>query len=125
MSDAAAEIQAWAAGLEQLAGVPQRLGAAAAPGVESASRATIAAGTTPSGEAWAPTVDGHQPLEGAGDELAVVPLDAGVRLELNGPSAIHHNGEGHAPRRQVIPDDGEVPPAIAEAVDAAFAEAVG
>ncbi len=124
MSDAVAAVGAWAAGLEELAGLPGRLGAQAAPGIEAAAQASIAAGTKPSGEPWAPTKDGHAPLEGAGGELAVAPLENGVRLELNGPSAIHHNGTGHSPRRQVLPDDGEVPAAYAEAIDAAFVEAV-
>lgn len=125
MSDAVSEVQAWASTIGELASLPARLGPLAAPGIEAAAQAQIGAQTSPDGEPWAPTVDGEPALANAGSELSVNGGDAGVAVSLDGPSAFHNNGVGHSPRRQILPDDGDVPAAYAEAVDAAFAEAVG
>lgn len=121
---AADAIAGWAHELAELATLPERLGAAAAPGVEAAARATAGAGTTPDGAPWPPRQDGGRALEGAAAEIHATPLNDGVRVALEGPSAWSHNSAG-ANRRQVLPDDGQIPHGYAEAVDQAFGRAAG
>lgn len=114
----------WAADLRRLSQALPEIATRAAPGIQADATATASAGTTPSGAAWPPRKDGGRALAGAAGELSVAASGAAVRVTLAGPSAIHHNGESNGPRRQVIPDDGEVPEGYARALDEAFREAV-
>jgi hypothetical protein len=125
VSGAASAVAGWASSLGRLAQLPAELPARVAPGIEAAAVATASSGTSPSGAPWAPTQSGGQPLAGAASELSVTAGAGAVVVTLDGPSAIHHNGTARGGvRRQVIPDDGEVPPGYVDAIDAAFAEAV-
>lgn len=122
---ASATVQGWASQLQRLAQLPAELATRVAPDIESAARASASAGTSPGGDAWAPKRDGGQALDGAADEISVTASGASVVVALEGPSAIHHSGTARGGvRRQVIPDDGEIPAAYVDAIDAALAEAV-
>lgn len=118
------DLKAFAVELRGQATLPSRLGALAAPGVQAAAVAQVSAGRTPDGAAWPPTQDGGKPLRGAAGELSTVGTSNGLRVKLEGPSAWHDAGAGSAPRRQVLPDAGQVPDSYATAVDAAFRQAV-
>lgn len=52
----------------------------------------IAAGTTPEGEAWKPTVDGHLPLQGAMSAITVEAVGTTVVATLSGHYIFHHMG---------------------------------
>ena len=98
---------------------------AARPAIEAAARATAAAGTTPTGEAWAPRkADGARALANATAGVSAVAVGAVVQVVLKPPYVFHQK------TRQIIPGAGEeIPPAIAtalqEAASASFKKAMG
>jgi hypothetical protein len=98
----------------------REIAAEAAPDVEKALRTTAAAGTTPTGDAWKPTQAGTRPLQHAPEHLRAEAVGTSVRATLTGPDALHNYGAGRGRvRRQVLPDGGEPPPPVADAVRAA------
>lgn len=116
------------------------LGAAIAvearPEVERAIRATAAAGTTPSGEAWKPTEEGNAPLKNAASAISVEisgATKATLAIVLRGHHRFHHFGSkrgGGLPKRQIIPMSAdELPPAakraIADAAERVVARTMG
>ena len=123
-NDAVATIEAWARSLEQLGQVPATLAARAAPAVRFAVEQQISAGTTPEGAAWAPTQRGNPPLAHAAGDLTVASSAGGLRLSLSGPSAFHSQGLGRSPRRQILPDSGELPDTYKRAVDDALRDMI-
>lgn len=92
----------------------------AAEAIEIELKKTIAAGTTADGKAWTPRKDGGQPLATAADALTVTAVDTTVYARLKGHIARHHKGiaKGGIERR-IFPTKG-LPPAMANAVKAAF-----
>jgi len=70
-------------------------------------------------------------MAGAAKAISVRAIGSSVRVTLSGPEVVHHYGEAKrgTPRRQVIPDAGELPaPVVAAVEDAArlaFARATG
>lgn len=132
MSDGFALVDRMIAAARAAGQLPQKTAELAAPLIDAALKKTAAAGTTPSGEPWAPRKkDGGRALEGAAAAISTKAVGSAVRVTLTGPAAIHHYGEAKrgTPRRQVIPDAGELPAPVVEAVreaaGKAFARAVG
>jgi hypothetical protein len=72
-------------------------------------RATIAAGTSPTGEAWKPTARGERALKDAADALHIAVYKGKIFVRLTGVEARHHRGavRGRV-TRQIIPR--ELPP---------------
>ena len=90
--------------------------------IENDLHRTIAAGTTPDGEAWKPTKDGERPLTGAAKALAVVPVGTTIYVRLTGPEARHHLGRGRGGVvREVIPTK-QIPAPMATAIRAQLAK---
>ena len=115
--------------LEKLDSVGVQIATEARGDVEAAARATAAAGTTPSGEAWAPKKDGGgRPLAHAASAITAI-VSGGSRaviaLVLRGHYVVHHfgraksKGGGGLPKRQILPSSDALPPAITNAVQAA------
>jgi hypothetical protein len=96
----------------------------AAPYVLEAARETAAAGTTPSGEAWAPKKSGGRALVNAADALSVENVGSVVVLKLTGPEVVHNYGNKRVPQRRILPAGGAgIPPNIAKALERAAKEA--
>jgi hypothetical protein len=100
--------------------------AAAAPAVADAVgaelRKTAAAGTTPTGEAWAPAKDGRRPLENAAAAIQVRSSGTTIVATLTGPEVRHNNGTAKGRvKRQILPS--AMTPAIAEAIKGALIKA--
>lgn len=92
----------------------------ATPGVEAALRATAAAGTTPEGQAWAPTQKGGRAMVHAPEHIEAKAAGGAIRVTLKGPDAFHNYGAGRGHvKRQVLPSGGELPDGVAEALSAA------
>lgn len=120
--------------------------------VRMALAATARAGTTPSGEDWEPLHDGRAPLTAAGGAIKMVRSGPRLRATIGMPYVFHQHGAGgtsdtkaakrhrartakaqaasgkkskfHAPRRQILPEQGEpMPKGVREAVEDASKEA--
>ena len=107
--------------LDRLARAPVEGAKLAAPAVESALRATAAAGTDTDGHPWPLTKDGKKALAHSPEHIRVTSAGTLVRATLSGPDVFHHFGGGRNPRRQVLPDPGAIPPGVAKALDRASA----
>jgi hypothetical protein len=95
-----------------------RAAAAAAPLVQEAAKATAAAGTTPTGEAWAPRKkDGGRAMANAAGAVRAYALGAIITIALSGVEVYHHLSKSHP--RKVIPDAGgdTIPTTIADAIE--------
>lgn len=110
--------------LRRLSTVDVRAAEFAAPGVAAAIQKTAAAGTTPSGKPWAPKKSGGRAMAGAAGHIRAQALGNVVRVTLEGPDVFHHYALEREPRRQVIPDVGEIPEGVAAAVRAGCAKAI-
>lgn len=94
-------------------------------GVERVVRATAAAGTTPDGEAWAPTKEGDKALPNAAAAISVVvsgTTKAVLTMVLRPPYVFHQRskskGKKGLPRRVVLPEaENGVPAAIADEIE--------
>ncbi len=103
----------------------------ALPAVLAAARATAAAGTTPEGEAWAPTkADGKPALPNAAGAISAVVsgmTKAVITLVLKGVYVFHQRskskGKKGLPRREILPMV-DVPEAIASAIRASVQRVV-
>lgn len=73
--------------------------------VDSHLAATIAAGTDPSGKAWAKTQKGTLALRNAKKAVQVRAAGKSVIVELTGHEVFHHYGAGDNPVRTVIPKE--------------------
>lgn len=88
-------------------------------------RATAQAGTSSSGQAWAPRKkDGAPALAKAADGITVSAAGSVVQAKLAFPYSIHSMGKGHAPRREILPV-GEIPARVASAIKAKLIELWG
>ena len=98
---------------------------AAAAGVETVLRASIAAGQTPDGQTWAAKKDGGKPLAHAAAKLSVKARGSTIKAQLDMPEAIHQYGSKRGlPARPMLPSKGgEIPPAVAAAVNKALLDA--
>lgn len=104
----------------------------AAPECADAARdaltANLSAGTDPYGQAWKPTADGHRPLVGAAAAVKSAAVGTTIYFRLVGHEVFHNAGTSRVPQRRILPD-GEIPPAMAQAIkgvlERRFAERVG
>jgi hypothetical protein len=126
MGDAIPDLTSFVAELKEAERLPERLGDLAAPGVQAAGRAQMSAGTTPGGAAWPPNADGSRALSGEESSLTAVGTKKGVKVSVAPPLSFHdlRRGSKKNPRRQILPDAGEIPDSYADAVDAAVFQAV-
>jgi hypothetical protein len=108
-----------------------RAAAAAAPLVEAVQKRTAAAGTTVNGERWEPLkYSGGRALAKAADNVSARAVGTIVQIVLRGPYVLHHFGDGHAPRRPIIPEAGDPLPAsfrnaLVEGARRAFRSSMG
>lgn len=92
MADAIAEIDARIAQLEQLSEMPAAIGPKVAVALEREILGNVARGVGPDGKPWAPTADGHKPLQGVASSLTVRADGPLVVAHLEGVHARHHTG---------------------------------
>jgi len=123
MSDGLAELDAMIERVRRLPELGKRAAPEVARVVESELHRTIAAGTTPYGEAWPLTQTGTRPLTHAANAVAVVAVGSTVFVRLTGPEARHHLGRGRGGvRREVIPTRG-IPDRMAEQIRTVLGDA--
>jgi hypothetical protein len=104
-----AELEQMIERIRAVPGIARRAAPDAAEAVREALARTVAAGTTPEGEAWAPRLaDGGQPLVGAEQALRVAPVGTRIIVRLLGHIARHSFG-------RVLPEKG-ITPAIGTAI---------
>lgn len=127
MSDGAAALDAMIASLRRLSGLPERAAAEAAPLVEAAVRATAAAGTDSYGKAWPLKKDGARALPDAASSVIATAHGPVVQLKISGGYVLQGRLKGDS-RRQILPDSGNLPPAVVGALQEgarrAFAKAM-
>lgn len=123
-----ADLDDMIASMRGLARVPERAAELAAPRLEAIAKATASAGTSPTGEAWAPRrADGRRAMPNAAAAVRAEAAGATVALVLEGPEVYHQRAreDGRPPRRAIIPAPGEpIPPAMLDAIAQAVAQAV-
>jgi hypothetical protein len=118
-----AEIDEMIEAMTRIAGAPADAARLAAPLIDEAIKSTVRAGTSPAGTAWAPKKrGGGAPLVHAADAISTAAVGSVVRVTLSGVEVFHHFGAG-VPRRQILPDPGTIPPAVARALERATAQA--
>jgi hypothetical protein len=114
--------------MRQLGELPDAVASAAAPALEQAARANVAAGLDPYGKQWPPKKDGSRALKDADKAVHVTSAGPTCTITVEGVEAFH-NGlkEGGAhPRRQLIPESGDpIPDYLTKALDAVAAKVVG
>jgi hypothetical protein len=117
MSQGDAELERMIARIRAVPGIAKRAAPDAAEAVKEALARTMAAGTTPEGQAWAPRKDdGGRALVGAEAALYVAPVGTRIYARLAGHVARHSRGiaRGGVVRR-MLPEKG-IPPAIGAAI---------
>lgn len=131
--------------VERLRGLNEEAATEAAPEVLGALQETAAAGTTPSGDPWAPKADGGRALSNAAKTIKISTKGSQVVATIGPPEGFHNWGAGgssqtkkaqqararaaraaaksgkrskfHAPRRQILPGPGDpIPPAVNDAM---------
>lgn len=149
-----ASLEAFCDRIESLSKLNADVAKKALDPVTAVARATAAAGTTPTGEAWAPKRDGGQALPGA--DAAIESRASGTKIEIRigPPWVFHQHGAGgksqtkeavrarkraeaqraksgasskfHAPQRKIIPAPGDaLPPKMADAIKDAAEDVFG
>ena len=97
--------------------VAEAVAAEAAPRLQTALRASAAAGTSPEGRPWAERKQGGRAYAGAAGHIEAKNIGAMVRVTLRGPEAYGHYGARGMPVRQMIPDSGAgMPPSVERAL---------
>lgn len=90
---------------------------AAGPVLDAAKGYTQAHVDPTTGEAWAQTKDGHEPLRNAAGAITVKIKGHVIQIALTGHHVFHQYGGGKLPQRRIIPDrGGDIPENIASAV---------
>jgi len=117
MRDGGAELEAMIKRIREIPKLARRAAPEAAKAVRGVLDEQIAAGTSPTGERWAPRkADGGRALEHAGDALAVAPIGTRIFCKLSGPEARHDVGRVKGGTiRKILPSTG-IPPKMAEAI---------
>lgn len=104
--------------LRRLRGAASELARRAAPGIVEAVQSAAKAGTSPTGEAWAPRKkDGARALVNAADAVQGRADGAMVSLKLvdtTTGSAKVQAIQSH--RRQILPETGSIPPKVEKAL---------
>ncbi len=115
--------------IRALGRLPELVAAEGAPLVEAAIRKQADAGVDPKGQAWEPTKAGGKPLKNAGAAVNAVATKRAIVVKLGAPEIFHNMGTKRVPKRQILPDAGDMPDHVAEALrtasDRAFARATG
>lgn len=148
------DLESFISGVESLRTMNEQVAKAALEPVTEAARATAAAGTSPTGDPWAPTKDGAKALPNAAAAIKGSTSGTRIALAIPPPLVFHNFGAGgssttkeakrarsrqassgtnskfHAPQRQIIPNQNEPIPApmkdaITEAAERVFEKAVG
>jgi hypothetical protein len=117
MRDGNAELEAMITRIREIPNLARRAAPEAAKAVKRELDATIAEGTSPTGEKWAPRKsDGGKPLAHASEALTVAPIGTRVFCKLSGVEARHDSGRVKGGTiRKIIPGSG-IPPKIADAI---------
>lgn len=109
--------------LGRLQGLPEAAAKECAPLVEEALKRFASAGLDPDGKPWKSKKDGGRPLEHAADAIHTEAKGAKVVTTLEGVEVWHQRSTKSLPKRRVIPDKGEIPPHVAEALELGAARA--
>lgn len=123
MNDAIASLRAFAARTRKLGKIEPDIAKRAAPLVEAAIRGQAALGTAPDGRGWEQTKAGTAPLQNAPKAIRASHDGSNIVVVLRGHDVFHHYGTAHVPRRQILPDSGEMPHKVARALELAAADA--
>ena len=119
-----ADFDAMLGALRALARLPEDAAKAAAPLVEDALRASVAAERAPDGTPWTPRRKGSGPMYAhAPDRIKVVAIKTLIRATLTGPEVYAHFGTKNTPRRPMLPDPGTLPANLARILEDASAKA--
>lgn len=87
----------------------------AAPAMAAEIKRTAAAGTSPDGAAWPEKKGGGRALAKAAGEVTARAVDDVAAVSIPFPYSLHNAGQGHAPKRQILPETGAgIPPRMAE-----------
>lgn len=92
MADALVDIDRMIAKLDELSELPERVAPQVARQLERGILANVARGVGPDGKPWAPTADGHKPLQGTSSGLTVQADGTRIVAHLEGVHARHHLG---------------------------------
>lgn len=124
-----------ASALAELEGIPSRIAREVADGINEELASQFDRGTDPYGKPWAPlrpeTVrrkSGDARILRRADELSASTearpsAGAGIEITSIEYGQFHQSGTKHMPRRAVLPDEGELPPAWLDIIDAATEKA--
>lgn len=126
MADGMAELERELARLRKLEELPKTLAPRVAAAVRRDVLEHVRRGESPDGRPWPPTLDGHLPLQGAGEALDVRAAGDKVVATLVGPEARHHLGQVRGGKARPILPTNAMPSSMTRAVravaDAAFLE---
>lgn len=122
MNDGDQDLEALAKTLRALKDLVPQVAKQSAPAILAEVQRTAAAGVSATGQSWDTKKDGSRALPNAAGALSVVTSRNSVTVVLKGAYVFHHQATGKI-RRPILPEPGEVPPAIAaiiaDAVEAA------
>ncbi len=121
MGNAAAEktIDDWCAKLRAMPQFIAKAAPAAALAFDGVLKAELAGGRAPDGSSWAPTKDGHAPLQHAGDYVQTRAVGSVILTRVRGHYFFHNKGTAKVPARHVIPR-GALPPRLGAAIRASL-----
>lgn len=102
--------------IRAVSGLARRAAPDVAEAVRDELERTIAAGTTPEGEAWKPRQAGGRALVGVEKAVAVAVVGTRIYVRLAGHVARHHLGRARGGVERRILPVGKLPPRMADAV---------
>lgn len=107
--DGSSELDAMIARVRSVRGLAEKIAPDIADAVKRELQRTAEAGTSPSGQPWAPTLEGKRPLRNAASHIAAIPTKGAVYIKIRGADARHHlkRARGSKPDRYVLPAPGE------------------
>jgi hypothetical protein len=116
MSEAYAAMQNMIGKLRELGQSPETIAADLAPDLETLLGENIASGIGPDGTPWAPTQEGHIPLQGAAGAMGVAAMGNKVLAALRGIHARHHYGQVRGKIARPILPTSDLPPKIVDLI---------
>jgi hypothetical protein len=119
MSAGDVDMRAMIDNIRKLGKLPEEAAKEAAPIVTNVAQKLAAEGVSPADDRWAPQVKGGgRALANAAKAIKGAAIGAIIRLTLEFPYSLHNIGEGHAVKRQILPDAGgsSLPAKFAKAV---------
>lgn len=97
--------------------IESNVAAKGAPLLQAAVEATLSAGTSPEGAAWAPRKKGGRAYANAASRITTKASGNLIRMTLTGPEVYGHFGVAGMPVRQMIPDAGAgIPASVTDAL---------